>query len=550
MSDRPSHPSSDVSAEIDLTSPEFQDYDGTLFPEAHQYDLSRLWSQSSLRGLAAVAIALVLITAPSTSPRLLAVVIAIVLVAWSVGGTIDLIKGKNRSLFTTAKVILAVGIAITVLVWPRITVEALGRLVGVALIVAGSSTLYKAFQDRHERSVIESGIGGLLYVALGIALVISPGTLLKLALLGLAIYWFIAGVLTVITNVRADDTEIRPTETWQSFLKWVQSRPNTVDDRQQLYSKIFYEGEEGPRRLSRFFALMAFATTIAFFGIVGDSTAVVIGAMLVAPLMTPLMGTSLAMVMGWPRRVTITGLVALAGIALTIGLSILYGWIVGFEISPELNTQVASRIQPTLTDLMIAIAAGGAGAFAMSRPDVSDSLPGVAVAIALVPPLSVVGLMISQNDWSEALGAMLLFTTNLVAILLVGALVFVLTGVVPMFQLTQNRNRVRLSLGMASVLAVIVVAVLGVSTESFNAEIAGTNSANEAVDQWLDGVDMTAVQVIVTPSEVAVTVTGPDEPPPIEELASLLEAELEEPVDVSVNWIPRTTYEFTTPDGS
>jgi uncharacterized hydrophobic protein (TIGR00271 family) len=541
-------PSNELSAAIDLSNPEFQDYDGTLFPEAPQYDLSRLWSQASLRGLAAVAIALVLITAPSTSPRLLAVVIAIVLVAWSVGGTIDLIKGKDRSLFSTAKVILAVGIAITVLVWPRITVEALGRLVGVALIVAGSSTLYKAFQDRHERSVIESGIGALLYVALGIALVISPGTLIKFALLGLAIYWFIAGVLTVITNVRADDTEIRPTETWQSFLMWVQSRPNTVDDRQQLYSKIFYEGEEGPRRLSRFFALMAFATTIAFFGIVGDSTAVVIGAMLVAPLMTPLMGTSLAMVMGWPRRVTITGLVALSGIALTIGLSILFGWIVGFEISSELNTQVASRIQPTLIDLMIAIAAGGAGAFAMSRPDVSDSLPGVAVAIALVPPLAVVGLMISQNEWSEALGAMLLFTTNLVAILLVGALVFVMTGVVPMFQLTQNSKRIRLSLGMAAILAVLVVAVLGVSTESFNAEIAGTKSANEAVDQWLEGTEMTAISVIAGTSEVVVIVTGPDEPPPVEELASSLEEELGETIDVEVNWIPRTTYEFTTPD--
>ena len=132
MSDQTSHPPSDVSTAIDLTSSEFQDYDGAMFPDSSGYDLSRLWSQASLRGLAAVAIALVLITAPSTSPRLFAVVIAIVLVAWSVGGTIDLIKGKDRSLFTTAKVILAVGIAITVLVWPRITVEALGRLVGVA----------------------------------------------------------------------------------------------------------------------------------------------------------------------------------------------------------------------------------------------------------------------------------------------------------------------------------------------------------------------------------------------------------------------------------
>ena len=505
-------------------------------------------SPASLRGLAATGVALVLISAPGASPKLLALVVAVVLVAWSIGGTIDLAKGGERTFFSTMRVILAVGIAITVVVWPRITVAALGRLVGVALIVAGGASLYKAYRDRNGRSIVESGIGGLLYVALGVSLVISPATLIRFALLGLAVYWFIAGVLTVVTNVRADDEEIRPTETWRSFLKWVALRPNTVEDRQQLYSKIFYEGSEGPRRLSRFFALMSFASAIAFFGIVADSTAVVIGAMLVAPLMVPLMGTSLAMVMGWPRRVTITGLVALSGIALVIGLSILFGWALGVEISPETNTQVASRIQPTLVDLMIAIAAGGAGAFAMSRPDVSDSLPGVAVAIALVPPLAVVGLMISQNDWSAAMGAMLLFTTNLVAILLVGALVFVMTGVVPMFQLTQNKKRVQLSLGMASILAVAVVAVLGTNTEAFYVQIAGTNSAKQAVATWLDGSDMTAVAVTVDTSELVVIVTGPEEPPPIEELASLAEKDLGESIDVKVNWIPRTTYELTTND--
>lgn len=549
MSDqRTTDPSIDVSAEIDLNSPEFQDYEGAVFPDATGYDLSRLWSPASLRGLAATGVALVLISAPGASPKLLALVVAVVLVAWSIGGTIDLAKGGERTFFSTMRVILAVGIAITVVVWPRITVAALGRLVGVALIVAGGASLYKAYRDRNGRSIVESGIGGLLYVALGVSLVISPATLIRFALLGLAVYWFIAGVLTVVTNVRADDEEIRPTETWRSFLKWVALRPNTVEDRQQLYSKIFYEGSEGPRRLSRFFALMSFASAIAFFGIVADSTAVVIGAMLVAPLMVPLMGTSLAMVMGWPRRVTITGLVALSGIALVIGLSILFGWALGVEISPETNTQVASRIQPTLVDLMIAIAAGGAGAFAMSRPDVSDSLPGVAVAIALVPPLAVVGLMISQNDWSAAMGAMLLFTTNLVAILLVGALVFVMTGVVPMFQLTQNKKRVQLSLGMASILAVAVVAVLGTNTEAFYVQIAGTNSAKQAVATWLDGSDMTAVAVTVDTSELVVIVTGPEEPPPIEELASLAEKDLGESIDVKVNWIPRTTYELTTND--
>ena len=136
------------------------------------------------------------------------------------------------------------------------------------------------------------------------------------------------------------------------------------------------------------------------------------------------------------------------------------------------NSQVASRITPTIVDLLIAVAAGGAGAFALSRPDVSDSLPGVAIAIALVPPLAVVGLMISQADWISAIGALLLFTTNLVAILLVGGFVFVMTGVVPLFQISSNTDRIKKTLGMVAILALLIVAVLGVSTDQIEGSVA------------------------------------------------------------------------------
>ncbi|MFZ0014489.1 MAG: DUF389 domain-containing protein [Acidimicrobiia bacterium] len=539
-------PPADAAAEIDLSDPEFQDYEGDLAIETDGLDFSSLWSQSSLRGLGAIVIAVVLIKAPTHSPRLFAVVIAIMLVAWSLGGVVELFRGERRDLTTVGKVLFLAAVGITIVVWPRLTIEDMGRLLGIGLGVAGLISLYIAYRRRRETAMTEKTIGALLYVAVGAALLISPATMLHMVILAFAIYWFIAGVIAVVTNMRSEGapTAIGPSETWQRFLEWVQTRPNTADDRQQLYAKIFYEGAEGPRRLSRFFMLMGFATTIAFFGIADDSTAVVIGAMLVAPLMTPLMGTSLAMIMGWPRRATITGLVALAGIALAVGLSILYGWALAQPVSPVLNSQVASRIEPTLIDLMVAIAAGGAGAFAMSRPDVSDSLPGVAVAIALVPPLSVVGLMISQNDWSQALGALLLFATNLVAILLVGAIVFVLSGVVPLFQLSRNAKRIRLSIGMALILAVVVVGVLGVSTSRFQLQAAGTSAVDRAVETWLDGTDLTATSVDVKGDSAVVVVEGPTEPPPVEDLADEVEQEWGQPMDVMVDWIPRTTYEY------
>lgn len=385
----------------------------------------------------------------------------------------------------------------------------------------------------------------MFYIGLGAALWIAPATLLNLALLSVSFYWFLAGLISVITNLRTEGEPVPPSETLQSFMKWVQSRPNTADDRIQLYDKVFFEGEVGPRRLSRFFALMSFATAIAAYGIIADSTAVVIGAMLVAPLMTPLMGTSLALVMGWPQRVLYTGLVALAGIALAIGLSIVFGWSTGIEVSSVTNSQVASRITPTIVDLVIAMAAGGAGAFALSRPDVSDSLPGVAVAIALVPPLAVIGLMVSQADWAAAIGALLLFTTNLVAILLVGGFVFVMTGVVPLFQISSNSDRIKKTLGMVAVLGVLVVAVLGVSTDRFKAQTEGLSAATVAIDDYIEGTELARGSVTVTESEVTVALTGPEAPENLDLLTDSITSAMGE-VDVVVHWFQRSTFRSDT----
>lgn len=535
---------------LDLNSSEFQDYDGPLFPESAGYDLSRLFAPASLRGLAAIVVAILIIRVPSQSPKATAILIAIILGAWSIGSIAEMRRIDDKTSLSRARVLALIASAIGLLFWPNFTAAQLGRLAGTILIIGGAVAAYRTIRHQPKGGRFEPMVGATLYLALGAALMVAPQTLLGLAILGLSIYWFLAGVLTVVTNVRADDRELSPSNTLQSFLEWVQTRPNTADDRLQLYDKIFYEGEVASRRLSRFFALMGFATAIAAFGIIADSTAVVIGAMLVAPLMTPLMGTSLSMVMGWPRRVAISGLVALGGIALAIGLSILFGWIYSVEISPELNSQVASRIAPTLVDLVIAIAAGGAGAFALSRPDVSDSLPGVAVAIALVPPLAVIGLMISQGNWFEAVGALTLFTTNLVAILLVGAGVFVMTGVVPLFQIINNSRAIKLSLGMVATLAVAIVAVLGVSTESFQAEITGTATATEAVENWKGDADLEVITMKLSPSELTLTVAGPEPPPPAEELADEVARLSGDEVDVAVLWVPQSAFEYDNPSNN
>ena len=530
--------------EPDLSAAEFQDYDGDVESLKSRLDFSQLLSPDSLRAIAAIVVSLLVLQVPDRSPRTLAILLAVILIAWSAGGVAELRKQSQRTPLNIVRVAVLLILALGLLFWSNLSVEQLGIAAGITLIAGGLVNGYRVVMRFSQGERLEPLVGTVLYIALGVGLVLSPETLLGIALLLISTYWFIAGVVSVVINIRRDDDrQVAPSQTWSEFLRWIQTRPNTADDRLELYQKIFYEGDEATRRLSRFFVLMGFATAIAAWGIIADSTAVVIGAMLVAPLMTPLMGTSLAMIMGWPKRAGISFLVALGGVLLTIGLSIVFGWLYPVEISPELNSQVASRVGPTLVDWAIAVFAGGAGAFALSRPDVSDSLPGVAVAIALVPPLSVIGLMISESNWSEAAGATLLFVTNMVAILLVGAIVFVIEGVVPVRQLSRNSRWVKLGVGMVAALALLVVATLGVSTTTFENQVAATARASDVVDDWVDGTNLVPVKVEVSSDGVAVTVTGSDPPPPAEDLADALAQELERPVHLTITVVPETVIE-------
>ena len=142
--------------------------------------------------------------------------------------------------------------------------------------------------------------------------------------------------------------------------------------------------------------------------------------MIVAPLMTPIMATTAALVTG---RMDRAAALAPAGagrrrsvVALAWLLGVLYPGVLPFDS----NSQITARIAPRVIDLVAALASGAAGAFCLSREDVADSLPGVAIAISLVPPLCVVGLSLSAGEWAAAGGALLLFVTNLLAILLAG----------------------------------------------------------------------------------------------------------------------------------
>ena len=191
---------------------------------------------------------------------------------------------------------------------------------------------------------------------------------------------------------------------------------------------LLYEGAIIKYKMVRFFCLLILAASIATFGLLGNSLAVVIGAMIVAPLMQPIMGLAFSVSIGDRRTITSSLLVSLGGILTAIAVGFILTLPMARLIQPESIDQIMIRTAPRLMDLLAALATGFAGAFAISRKDVSDTLPGVAIAVSLVPPLANVGILLALGKTSLALGSLLLFVTNYLAILLTGSLIFGLMG--------------------------------------------------------------------------------------------------------------------------
>lgn len=199
-------------------------------------------------------------------------------------------------------------------------------------------------------------------------------------------------------------------------------------DLDELADKLYFDREPGGDAYVRFWILLVLSVVIATGGVITDSTAAVIGAMIVAPLMTPIMASALAVVRGDLPHLRRSLVIVGAGAMAAVGLAFVIGLLSSQIVTEAGNSQVAARTSPRTMDLVVALASGAAGAFAVSRAKVLDALPGVAIAISLVPPLCVVGLMLANGDLDAALGALLLFLTNFVAILAAGGATLAVIG--------------------------------------------------------------------------------------------------------------------------
>jgi uncharacterized hydrophobic protein (TIGR00271 family) len=313
-------------------------------------------------------------------------------------------------------------------------------------------------------------------------------------------------------------------------------------------NKLFVEGPETWRRLTNFFALLLFATTIATYGVLSNSTATVIGAMIVAPLMAPIMATTAAVVMGSSRRALLAFGLTAAGIIAVVITSFILSWIVpDITISFTSNPEIASRINPGLYALLTALGAGAAGAFIISRAEIADSMGGVAIAISLVPPLCVVGIALQQGQWDAAGGAMLLFATNYLAILLAGGIVLAVVGL-GKSGASEGSARTR-QRGFALFIAGILLVAIPLSLTSYQAVVRANENriATTEVEKWLEGTTYTVDTVRVNDRITLVTVEGSGALNSLQSLANNLASTLKRPMLVKLRTIPVQTGASTGP---
>jgi len=286
--------------------------------------------------------------------------------------------------------------------------------------------------------------------------------------------------------------------------------------------------------------MMTMAAIVAGMGLAADSPALVIGAMLIAPLMTPVLGiaASIAMVLGEALiRSIITVTLATLGV---IGLGYLVGlWVPGDHMQ---SAEVLARTSPDIKDLVVAVAAGLAGSYATARPDMSSSLPGVAVAVALVPPLMVVGITAEAGEYAlsgGARGALLLYLTNLAGIITLATIVFIATGFVPAARLARIGPRV--ILGIAVGIALVGAVTVPLLTASIRA--ARDSNLNEDVEATVELWNQTSNRISEitvndtdSPYRINVSLVGLENPKSESQLELDLEEELGEDVTVNVLW--------------
>ncbi|MGB5533942.1 MAG: TIGR00341 family protein [Acidimicrobiia bacterium] len=319
-------------------------------------------------------------------------------------------------------------------------------------------------------------------------------------------------------------------------------RMMSEDERHLVTDELFWESEELTAHLVRFFVLIVLSTLLAAFGLAANSVAVIIGAMLVAPLMTPILATAASLLVADLKMLLSSVAVIAAGVVMAIGTSMVVTFVglQNFTTVYSLPSEILGRTQPSLLDLGVAIAAGLAGGYVLTHPKASSSLPGVAIAVALVPPLATVGILLQIGATSQAGGAFLLFLTNLFAIVLSAIVVMLLSGFVPPEIRLEGFRNARIGLFVSAVVLVAIAVPLTVHTVGVVQDQRFAQTVTAEVATWDPNATIEGLVADLQPggrAEVDLVVsTTSSAPQPSWKLADAVSAQIGRVVDMSVRY--------------
>ncbi|MEE9456654.1 MAG: TIGR00341 family protein [bacterium] len=294
-------------------------------------------------------------------------------------------------------------------------------------------------------------------------------------------------------------------------LNWFKRRVKSTPESRLAYQDL--RDASSPDR--GYFVMIAVSAFIATFGLFLDSVAVIIGAMLIAPLMSPVLATGLAVAHGDPKFLR-SALVAVAKGAVVAVVCAAVTAVITPELAP--GKEILIRTRPNLFDLAVAFASGVAGAYTFSSKHLSASLPGVAIAAALIPPLGVVGIGVGFGYHQIMWGALLLFGANLIAIAFGGAVTFIALGFYQKVKGEEGEWRLKSLIGTAVLLGLVTVPMAYFTVTNITATSRQKNVGG-VIEQYLparEGYRVGAVEWAYRDGRYQVTalVYGKDEPAP------------------------------------
>ncbi|MFW2513837.1 DUF389 domain-containing protein [Demequina sp. SO4-13] len=319
---------------------------------------------------------------------------------------------------------------------------------------------------------------------------------------------------------------------------------------------VLFEHDDNARRYSKFWALMLLSGALAAAAVLTESLAALIGAMIVSPFITPITAVMLAAVLSQRTNLLRSVGQVLAGAAAVIAIGFLLGLLWEAPVTAETNSLVAARVVPIAFDIVVGALTGVIAAVALVREDISNSVPGVAIAVTLISALAVTGTLLESGQYSQAWAAFMLFGANASATVAAGTVTMAVCGVRASLGFPLDKGSIdaedddprRVDRGPWSrvitlgVMALVIAAPLIASAIHLTATQGTQDTAHEVAREWALGHDLEFVGIDATGEHLTMSFEGPAPFPATEDLATALEARGLDPAQVEVRLMPVTTH--------